>query len=92
MRTDWRAKEQFAFHPERVTTLPVLLLRGVDDPIATQSDNPYLCARLRSEDRSWVALPHADHVAHVENTHAAWMDAVVSFLHRPRSARLAAAQ
>ncbi|PPT99698.1 alpha/beta hydrolase [Xanthomonas arboricola pv. guizotiae] len=84
VRTDWRAMEQFAFQPEQVTTLPVLLLRGVDDPIATQADNAHLYARLRSEDRSWVTLPHADHVAHVEDSHAAWVDAVVSFLRRPR--------
>ncbi|MFW3173917.1 alpha/beta fold hydrolase [Xanthomonas phaseoli] len=84
VRTDWRAMEQFAFHPEQVATLPVLLLRGVDDPIATQADNAHLYARLRSEDRSWVTLPHADHVAQVEDSHAAWVDAVVSFLRRPR--------
>ncbi|MFA4432220.1 alpha/beta fold hydrolase [Xanthomonas perforans] len=84
VRTDWRAMEQFAFHPEQVATVPVLLLRGVDDPIATQADNAHLYARLRSEDRSWVTLPHADHVAQVEDSHAAWVDAVVSFLRRPR--------
>ncbi|RBH83342.1 alpha/beta hydrolase, partial [Xanthomonas oryzae pv. oryzae] len=28
--------------------------------------------------------PHADHVAQVEDSHAAWVDAVVSFLRRPR--------
>ncbi|MBO9793009.1 MULTISPECIES: alpha/beta hydrolase [Xanthomonas] len=84
VRTDWRAMEQFAFHPEQVATVPVLLLRGVDDPIATQADNAHLYARLRSEDRSWVTLPHADHVAQVEDSHAAWVDTVVSFLRRPR--------
>ncbi|WP_349656806.1 alpha/beta fold hydrolase [Xanthomonas sp. 10-10] len=84
VRTDWRAMEQFAFQPERVTTLPVLLLRGVDDPIATQADNAHLFARLGSEDRSWVTLPRADHVAHVEDTHAAWVETVVGFLRRPR--------
>ncbi|WP_184409567.1 alpha/beta fold hydrolase [Xanthomonas sp. 3075] len=84
VRTDWRAMEQFAFQPEQVTTLPVLLLRGVDDPIATQADNAHLFARLHSEDRSWVTLPRADHVAHVEDTHAAWVETVVGFLRRPR--------
>lgn len=84
VRTDWRAMEQFAFRPEQVATLPVLLLRGVDDPIATQADSAHPYARLRSEDRSWVTLPHADHVAQVEDSHAAWVDAVVSFLRRPR--------
>ncbi|WP_146093143.1 alpha/beta fold hydrolase [Xanthomonas sp. CFBP 7912] len=84
VRTDWRAMEQFAFRPEQVSSLPVLLLRGVDDPIATQADNAHVYARLRSADRSWVTLPHADHVAHVEDSHAAWVDAVVGFLRRPR--------
>ncbi|WP_115558788.1 alpha/beta hydrolase [Xanthomonas dyei] len=84
VRTDWRAMAQFAFQPEQVTTLPVLLLRGVDDPIATQADNAHLFARLGSQDRSWITLPHADHVAHVEDTHAAWVEAVVGFLRRPR--------
>lgn len=84
VRTDWRAMEQFAYQPEQVTRVPVLLLRGVDDPLATQSENAHLFARLGSADRSWVTLPHADHVAHVEDSHAAWVDAVVAFLRRPR--------
>jgi alpha-beta hydrolase superfamily lysophospholipase len=84
VRTDWRASEQFAFHPERVVGTPVLLIRGVGDPLARQAENARLYARLGSEDRSWVTLPHADHVAHVEDTHAAWVDAIVGFLSRPR--------
>lgn len=84
VRTDWRAPEQFAFHPERVVGTPVLLIRGVGDPLATQEENARLYARLGSEDRTWVTLPHADHVAHVEDTHAAWVEAVVGFLRRPR--------
>lgn len=86
VRTDWRAMEQFAFRPEQISALPVLLLRGVDDPIATQADYAHLYVRLRSADRSWVTLPQSDHVAQVEDTHAAWVDAVVSFLRRPRQA------
>ncbi|MEC3887164.1 alpha/beta hydrolase [Xanthomonas campestris] len=84
VRTDWRAMEQFAYQPEQVTRVPVLLLRGVDDPLATQAENAHLFARLGSADRSWVTLPRADHVAHVEDSHAAWVDAVVAFLRRPR--------
>jgi alpha-beta hydrolase superfamily lysophospholipase len=84
VRTDWRDAAGFAFHPEQVTGVPVLLLRGVNDPLATQTENAHLYVRLGSEDRSWVTLPHADHVAHVEDTHAAWVKAVVDFLQRPR--------
>ncbi len=82
VRTDWR--ESFGFHPEQVSKVPVLLIRGVDDPLATQQDNTRLYGRLGSEDRSWVTLPHSDHVAHVEDAHAGWVDAVVGFLRRPR--------
>ncbi len=84
VRADWRAQEQFAYRPEQVEDVPVLLLRGVDDPLATQTENAHLYLRLRSGDRSWVTLPHADHVAHVEDAHAAWVEAVVGFLRRPR--------
>lgn len=55
VRTDWRAMEQFAFQPEQVTTLPVLLLRGVDDPIATQADN----APVRTSAQRRPQLGHA---------------------------------
>ncbi len=84
VRADWRAPEQFAYRPEQVAQVPVLLLRGVDDPLATQAENAHLYARLRSGDRTWVTLPHADHVAHVEEAHAAWVETVVAFLRRPR--------
>ncbi|WDS35295.1 alpha/beta fold hydrolase [Pseudoxanthomonas sp.] len=84
VRTDWRAGAQFDFQPEQVKDLPVLLLRGVNDPLATQAENAHLYVRLGSEDRSWVTLPHADHVAHVEDSHAAWVQSIVDFLQRPR--------
>jgi pimeloyl-ACP methyl ester carboxylesterase len=83
VRTDWRAMAQFDYRPERVQ-VPVLLLRGVNDPLATQVENAHLYLRLGSADRSWVTLPKADHVAQVEDSHAAWVDAVVGFLRRPR--------
>lgn len=84
VRSDWRAAEQFAWQPERVVATPVLLLRGVADPLATQRENARLYDRLGSADRSWITLPRSDHVAHIEDTHAAWVDAVVGFLRRPR--------
>ncbi|MCD7098096.1 alpha/beta fold hydrolase [Stenotrophomonas sp. MMGLT7] len=86
VRSDWREQRQFRFRPEAVTTLPVLLIRGAHDPLATQEENAKLYARLGSEDRSWVTLPQADHVAHVEDGHAAWVGAIVDFLQRPRAA------
>lgn len=87
VRTDWRAREQFAYRPEQVADVPVVVLRDVDDPLATQTESAHLYQRLRGRDRSRVTLPHADHVAHVEDAHAAWVEAVVGCLRRPRRAR-----
>lgn len=83
VRSDWRATEQFRFTPEQVR-LPVLLLRGTHDPLATQDESGHLYRRLGSGDKAWVTLPDADHVAHVENGHAGWVRAVTDFLSRPR--------
>lgn len=83
VRSDWRAAEQFRFQPEHVR-VPVLLLRGVDDPLATQDESAHLYLRLGTGDKTWVTLPASDHVAHVEDSHAAWVRAVVDFLGRPR--------
>ena len=83
VRTDWRAATEFRYVPEQVR-VPVLLLRGARDPLATQEENDHLYLRLGTEDRSWVTLPAADHVAHVEDTHAAWVQSVVDFLKRAR--------
>lgn len=85
VRSDWRATEQFRFAPEQVR-LPVLLLRGTHDPLATQDESGQLYRRLGGGDKTWVTLPDADHVAHVEDSHAAWVSAVVDFLDRPRAA------
>jgi pimeloyl-ACP methyl ester carboxylesterase len=45
VRSDWRAQEQFAYRPEQVAAVPVLVLRGVDDPLATQQENAHLYVR-----------------------------------------------
>ena len=85
VRADWRALEQFRFEPEAVTQPPVLLIRGVHDPLGTQEKNVRLFARLGTQDKSYVTLPGTDHVAHVEDGHAAWVRAIVDFLQRPRA-------
>lgn len=79
----WRSMGQFSYRPEQVH-IPVLQIRGVNDPISTQVQNAHLYARLGSQDRTWVTLPHADHMALVEDSHTAWMQAIVAFLQRSR--------
>jgi pimeloyl-ACP methyl ester carboxylesterase len=40
--------------------------------------------RPASPDRAWVVLPNADHAAHIEHWHDAFIHAIASFLTRPR--------
>ena len=39
--------------------------------------------RLASPDKQMVVMPGADHAAQLEDTHDAWISAVVNFLNRP---------
>jgi pimeloyl-ACP methyl ester carboxylesterase len=82
VRNDWRAASQFAFRPETVH-VPTLLIRGAQDPYNTQDKYARLFLRLGSEDKRWINLPGSDHVAHVENSHAAWVAAITEFIARP---------
>lgn len=82
VRNDWRGASQFVFTPETVH-VPTLLIRGAHDPYNTQEKYARLFLRLGSEDKRWITLPKSDHVAHVENSHAAWMAAITEFIARP---------
>jgi alpha-beta hydrolase superfamily lysophospholipase len=82
VRMDWQGQAEFAVDPAEVR-IPVLLLHGVGDPIATTDKQAKLFVRLGTEDRAWIILPDADHAAHVENAQARWVHAVTSFLDRP---------
>jgi alpha-beta hydrolase superfamily lysophospholipase len=83
VRMDWRRQAELAPDPAAVR-VPVLLLHGVGDPLAKAEAHARLFVRLGTPDRAWVILPGADHAAHVENTQAAWVHAITSFLEQPR--------
>ncbi len=68
--------------PSRVT-VPTLVIYGERDPGIPHEDAGKFFARLATQDRQLVVLPGADHAAHLEDTHDAWMAAVVNFLTRP---------
>jgi alpha-beta hydrolase superfamily lysophospholipase len=40
-------------------------------------------AAVRSDDKQLVVLPGADHAAHLEDTHDAWVAAIINFINRP---------
>jgi pimeloyl-ACP methyl ester carboxylesterase len=73
-------------HPARLT-MPTLVIYGERDPGVAPADAAKLFARLGASDKALVQLAGGDHAAQLEDTHDAWMAAVVSFLTRPPARR-----
>ena len=57
---------------------------GARDPGVLPTDAGKFFARLATPDKQMVSLPGADHAAQIEDTHDAWIAAVVGFLNRSR--------
>jgi pimeloyl-ACP methyl ester carboxylesterase len=77
---DLRNDAEFnALDPGRVTT-PTLVLYGERDPTMLHEDAGKFFARLATPDRQLVVLAGADHAAQLEDTHEAWIAAIVNFL------------
>ena len=68
-----------AIDPARIAT-PLLLIYGDRDPGIVRADAARFFARFASRDKKLMVLPGADHAAQIEDTHAAWVDAVVERL------------
>lgn len=75
--------EYNAMKPARVT-VPTLVLYGDNDPGVPHDDAGKFFARIAAGDKQMVVLPDADHAAQLEDTHDAWIAAVVNFLTRPK--------
>jgi pimeloyl-ACP methyl ester carboxylesterase len=83
VRVDWNNPEQFAeLDPAKVVT-PTLVIHGERDPLAPIDAQSRLFTRLGTPDRQWVVLPGGDHAALVEDTHPAFIAAIVAFVARP---------
>jgi pimeloyl-ACP methyl ester carboxylesterase len=74
------------FVPGEMAT-PTLLMFGSNDPGVPSEDAGKMFARLASKDKQMVVLPGADHAAHLEDTHDAWVAAVINFIKRPAPKR-----
>jgi pimeloyl-ACP methyl ester carboxylesterase len=74
---DWRREAEFNALDPRQITMPVLLLLGDRDPGVIREELARFYRRLGADDKQLVLLPGADHAAHIEDTHDAWIDAVV---------------
>jgi alpha-beta hydrolase superfamily lysophospholipase len=75
-----------ALDPAKIM-LPTLVLYGERDINVPQPEGAKFFARLGTTDKQIVELAGADHAAQVEDTHDAWVAAVVNFLSRPSSRR-----
>jgi pimeloyl-ACP methyl ester carboxylesterase len=71
-----------ALKPAKVMT-PTLVLFGERDPGVIAEDAGKFFARFGTGDKQMVVLPGADHAAQLEDTHDAWIAAIVNFLNRP---------
>lgn len=71
-----------AFEPEKMAT-PALVLFGSADPGVVIADAGKMFAKLAARDKQMVVLPGADHAAQLEDTHDAWIAAIVNFITRP---------
>ncbi len=79
IRMDWEREEVFATVDPSLVKAPTLLLQGVSDPIAVTERQAVVFARLGTQARGWTVLPGADHAAHVERAHGAWVAAIIDF-------------
>lgn len=84
IRVDWRSEHEFNVTDPGTIRVPTLVIHGVADPLATADEQLKLFSRLGTADRSLVVLPSSDHAAHVEDVQPAWVDAIVTFIERPR--------
>lgn len=64
--------------------VPTLLLQGEFDPYAKSESHAKLFTQLAHADREWVVLEGGDHAAHLETPRRRFVQALVSFLSRPR--------
>ena len=70
------------FNPAKLM-VPTLVIFGDRDAGVPQEDAGKFFARLASPDKQMVVLPGGDHAAQLEDTHDAWIAAIVNFINRP---------
>lgn len=68
-------------------TVPSLVMFGSEDPGVAIEEAGKMFAAIGSHDKQMVVLPGADHAAQLEDTHDAWIAAIVNFINRPSGRR-----
>jgi alpha-beta hydrolase superfamily lysophospholipase len=77
---DLKNEGEFNLLDPNALQVPTLFVYGDRDPGVIDSDVDQLLERLGATDKGRVVLAGADHVAHLEDTHDSWIEAVVGFV------------
>jgi pimeloyl-ACP methyl ester carboxylesterase len=84
---DWIREDEFnALEPARLS-IPTMILHGSRDPGIATSVTARFFEAIGAPQRQWTMLPGGDHAAQLEDTHAAFVSAVVEFITRPGAVR-----
>jgi pimeloyl-ACP methyl ester carboxylesterase len=84
VRADWKQLEDYrALNPSLVKN-STLVIHGDRDPLAPIAAQSRLFVGLGNPDKQWVVLAGGDHAAMLEDTHAAFIAAIVAFVERPK--------
>lgn len=87
VRVDWIREVEFnALSPARLT-MPTMILHGSRDPGVPAGVAARFFEKIAAPQRQWTLLPGGDHAAQLEDTHAAFVSAVVEFITRPGAVR-----
>jgi pimeloyl-ACP methyl ester carboxylesterase len=81
IRVDWREEEHLV--DDAPLRVPTLMIDGANDPFL-RLENREKFVRLEGHESTEVVLPSSDHAAHIENSHEAWVRAIVGFIERRR--------
>ena len=85
IRMDWIKEEEFNdLEPARLT-MPTMILHGSRDPGVPLDITARFFQKIAAAQRQWTLLPGGDHAAQLEDTHGAFVSAVVEFIMRPRA-------
>lgn len=85
VRMDWIKEEEFNALDPALLTMPTMILHGSRDPGVPMDVTARFFRKIAAAQRQWTLLPGGDHVAQLEDTHAAFVSAVVEFIVRPGS-------
>jgi len=87
VRVDWIREHEFnALSPARLT-MPTMVLHGSRDPGVPTTGALRFFEKIAAPQRQWTMLPGGDHAAQLEDTHAAFISAIVEFITRPGAVR-----